>query len=139
MLARVLALSLIASPALAQDLSDELKDVNWIGFQQLADASRVFVRTTEPAKFKIDNSQPNMVVVMLQNTRIPIRNNRRPLDTRYFDSPVRYIRAKVIEGPSASVRIEILLRDKVPFQQVQNDNVLSLFFERAPQGEETIE
>ena len=57
-------------------------------------------------------------------------NNRRAIDTSFFDSPVRNTIPKVIEGPSASVRIEIYLRDKVPFEKVQNDNVLSIFFKR---------
>ena len=70
---------------------------------------------------------PSSVVA---NTRVPIRNNRRPLDTQFFASPVRYVHPKVIEGPSPSVRIEIYLRDKVPYREVQSDNVLSLYFQR---------
>lgn len=124
------AILTLAVPAAAQDLSGELKDLNWIGFQQFKESSRVFVRTTEPVKFTIDNSRDNLVVLILENTRVPLRNNRRPLDTRYFDSPVRYIYPKVIEGPSSSVRIEIHLRGKVPFRQVQTDNILSLYFQR---------
>jgi len=123
---------LVPSATSAQDLSGEVKDMSWIGFQQFQEASRVFVRTTEPVKYTIDASRDDMVVLILANTRIPIRNNRRPLDTQYFDSPVRYIQPKVIEGPSTSVRIEIYLRNKVPYKEVQNDNVLSLFFERVP-------
>ena len=126
----LVGLLLWAAPTSANDLSGELKDINWIGFQQFREASRVFVRTTEPVKYTIDNSRPNMVVLILENTRVPLRNNRRAIDTSFFDSPVRYIIPKVIEGPSASVRIEIYLRDKVPFQKVQNDNVLSIFFQR---------
>jgi hypothetical protein len=112
------------------DLSGEIKDLNWLGFQQLKEASRVFVRTTEPVRFSIDNSQENLIVVVLENTRIPLRNNRRPLDTQFFNSPVRLVAPKVIEGPSPSVRIEIYLRDKVPFTHNQADNVLSIFFQR---------
>ena len=125
------AVLLWAPSAAPQDLAEEIKDLNWVGFQQLQEASRVFVRTTEPARYTIDSSRPDMVVVILQNTRVALRNNRRPLDTRYFDSPVTMVVPKVIEGPSASVRIEIHLRKKVAFRQVQNDNVLSLFFDRS--------
>ena len=119
----------IGAPVAAEDLSGEVKDLTWLGFQQFREGSRVFIRTTEPAQFTIDTSRPNMVVVILANTRVPIRNNRRPLDTSHFDSPIRYIYPKVIEGASPSVRIEIYLRQKVPFRQVTNDNVLSLFFQ----------
>ena len=43
-----------AQPASASSpvISDEVKELTWIGFQQLRDGSRVFVRTNEPARFK---------------------------------------------------------------------------------------
>jgi hypothetical protein len=126
----LVAISLWGTPALAQDMTGEVMDLDWVGFQQFQESSRVFIRTTEPVQFNIDTSQPGMVVVTLANTRIPVRNNRRPLDTRFFSSPVSYIHPKVIEGPSSTVRIEIHLRQRVPFQQVQTDNVLSLYFQR---------
>ena len=71
-----------------------------------------------------------MIVLVLENTTVPLKNNRRQLDTRYFDSPVSYVQAKAIEGPSPSVRVEIRVRRKVPFKEVQNDNVLALDFRR---------
>ena len=114
----------------AQDLAAEVKDLNWVGFQQFKQASRVFVRTTEPVKYTIDTSRPNLVVLNLENTRIPIANNARFLDTHFFDSPIVFIQPKVIEGPSPSVRIEIRLRQKVPFVEKQNDTVLALDFQR---------
>ena len=117
-------------PAAAQDLSGELKDVNRVGFQQFEDVSRVFVRTTEPVSYKVDTSRPDAVVLVLENARIPLQNDRRSLDTRYFDSPVGYIRSKIIEGPSQSVQIWITLRDRVPFKEIQDDNFLALDFRR---------
>ncbi len=111
-------------------LANEIKDMDWIGFQQFQEASRVFVRTTEAVKYTVDTSKPNLVVLVLHNTRVPLTNNTRALDTRYFDSPVRYIQPKVIEGPSPSVRIEIALRLQVPFKETQKDNILALDFQR---------
>lgn len=128
--AAALAFALSALPAGAQTLDNEIKDMNWVGFQQFQEASRVFVRTTEPVKYRVDNTKPNMVVLILENTRVPLRNNTRFLDTRYFDSPVSYVQAKAIEGTSPSVRIEIHLRERVPFKEVQNDTFLALDFER---------
>jgi hypothetical protein len=124
-------LLVVSAPAMAQDsLDNEIQDMDWIGFQQFQEVSRVFVRTTEKVKYHVDTSKPNLVVLILHNTRVPLKNNRRHLDTRYFDSPVSYIKPKVIEGPSPSVRIEIRLRMKVPFEQVQEDNFLALAFQR---------
>jgi hypothetical protein len=125
-----LVLTLVSAPALAQTLGDEIQDMDWIGFQQFDEVSRVFVRTTEKVKFHVDTSKPNLVVLILHNTRVPLKNNRRRLDTRFFDSPVSDIRPKVIEGPSPSVRIEIRLRTQVPFEQIQEDNFLALAFQR---------
>jgi hypothetical protein len=126
----VLATLLLPTAAMPQSYDNEIKDMSWIGFQQFKESSRVFVKTTEKATFRVDSSRENMVVLILENTTISLKNNRRFLDTRHFDSPVTYIQPKVIEGPSASVRIEITLRRRVPFKQVQNDNFLALDFDR---------
>jgi hypothetical protein len=120
----------VTLPAHAQELDNELKDLSWIGFQQFKEVSRVFVRTTEPVKYRVDGSRENMVVLILENTTISLKNNRRFLDTRFFDSAVTYVQPKIIEGPSPSVRIEITLRRRVPFKEVPTDNVLALEFER---------
>ncbi|MBI3179887.1 MAG: hypothetical protein HYZ27_09520 [Deltaproteobacteria bacterium] len=137
MMARFLGAALLctltltgAQSAVAQSMEDEVKDMSWIGFQQFKEVSRVLVRTTEPVKYKVDTSKPNLVTLILENVNVPLKNNTRQLDTRFFDSPVRYIQPKVIEGPSPSVRIDIYLRRQVPFKEVQNDNVLSLDFQR---------
>ena len=115
---------------LGQELEQEVKELSFIGFQQFQEVSRVFVRTTEPVKYKVDNSRSDLIILFLENTTVPLRNNRRQLDTRYFDSPVSYIQSRVIEGPSPSVRVEIRVRRKVPFKEVQSDNVLALDFQR---------
>ncbi len=124
------ALVLLPAGGSAQELDNEVKDMSWLGFQQFKDASRVFVRTTEKVKYRVDASRENLVVLILENTAVPLKNNRRFLDTRFFDSPVTYVQPKVIEGPSQSVRIEITLRRRVPFKEVQNDNFLALDFDR---------
>lgn len=119
-------------PALGQDLTSEIKDLEGIGFQQFQDVSRVFVRTTEPVQYTVEKARDNHLVILLANTRIPQLNNRRFLDTRYFDSPVGYVVPKVIEGPSPSVRIEITLRQQVPYKETQNDTFLAFDFQRPP-------
>ena len=43
----------------ANDLAGEIKEMNWIGFQQFQEVSRVFVRTTEQDKYHVDTSNPN--------------------------------------------------------------------------------
>ncbi len=127
----LLLLAAVPRPAFAQeDLEAEMKELSWVGFQQFQEASRVFLRTTEPVKYRISQPRPSLVVVTLENTRIGVANHANFLDTRFFDSPVAFIQPKVIEGPSPSVQIEITLRKKVTFKETQNDTVLAIDFPR---------
>lgn len=118
------------SSARAQDLSDEVKDLTFVGFQQYAEASRVFVRTNEKAGYRIDDSKDGTLVLILENTGVTAVNHLNHLDTRFFDSPVAFIQPRLIEGTSPSVQIEIALRERVPYETLQNDNFLALDFQR---------
>jgi colicin import membrane protein len=126
----LLALLFASAKAPAQGIEGELRDMTAIGFQQFADGSRVFVRTNEPVKYHVEALQPDVVTLVLDYTRVPLRNNRRHLDTRYFDSPVTFIQPKVIEDPSPSVRIDIHLRRRVPYKETQSDTLVALDFPR---------
>ena len=126
-----IALSLFfASTAVSQDLSAEVRDMNWVGFQQFKEASRVFVRTTESVKYRVDASKPGLVELTLENTDVTKKVNTLPLDTSFFDSPVRMVSVEILEGVSPSVRIRIALSEDVGFKEVQSDNVIALDFER---------
>ena len=120
----------LTTPAYAQDLSSEIRDMNWVGFQQFKEASRVFVRTTEAVKYRVDASKPGLVELTLENTDVTKKINTLPLDTRFFDSPVQMITVEILEGASPSVRIRISLSDDVGFKEVQSDNVIALDFDR---------
>lgn len=126
------AVLLTALPTVGQaqeNLDAEVKNMTWVGFQLLADASRVFVRTTDPVKYTVDASRPHVVIITLDNTRIPVLNNTRALDTQYFESPVTRVEIKPIEAPSPSVRIEIHTRPiRAKYKDVQKDTELSLDF-----------
>ena len=126
----LLSLTLSSTPANSEDLTNEKRDMEWVGFKQFQEVSRVFVRTTDPVKYRIDTSRPLTVVLILENTAIPIKNNQRALPVKNFDSPVYKIIPKVIEGPSPSTHIEIQLRRAAKFTQVQKDNMLALDFAR---------
>jgi len=109
----------------------EVRVMNWVGFQQMQEASRVFVRTSDTVNYRVDTSREGVVVLVLENTRVPLRNNTRMLDTHFFDGPVLYIQPKIIEDTSPSVRIEIHLRKKVAFKETKSENTLALDFERS--------
>ncbi len=62
--------------------------MTWPGFQERPDgASRFFVQTTQPVTHEMRREQ-GRVVILLRNTQLHLRNNRRPLETRYFNTPV---------------------------------------------------
>jgi len=63
--------------------------VTWPGFQMLPDGrSRFFVQTTGPVTHEPFPEQ-GRYVLLLRNARMHLRNTRRPLVTRFFDTPVR--------------------------------------------------
>lgn len=112
------------------EISSAIKSMTWVGFQQTQESSRVFVKTNAPVRYRLYEEGDRLVVLELENTRIPLRNNRRFLDTHFFDTAVTMITPREIEGATASVRIEIELRNRVPFRATQEDNMVYVNFER---------
>ncbi len=65
--------------------------LTWPGFQQRPDgASRVFIQTTQAVTTET-RSEQGKFTILLHATKVFLRNNRRPLETRYFDTPVTRI------------------------------------------------
>lgn len=61
--------------------------VTWPGFQMTATGSRVFVQTSGAVGFD-ETRGANRVSILFRNCRIHTRNNRNPLVTRHFNTPV---------------------------------------------------
>lgn len=121
------------APAPAEErveISSAIKNMTWVGFQQTRDSSRVFIKTTEPVKFHVVEEGRNLIVLELENTRIPISNNTRFLDTHFFDSAVTMVVPREIEGISRNVRVEIQLRNRVPYTSGQEGNLVYINFQR---------
>lgn len=82
--------------------------VTWVGFQDLDAGSRVFVQTIREAGFRVEEGVADdgraVVTVTLLGTRVPIYNNRRTLDTRYFPTAVIGADATPV-GPNTVVTI----------------------------------
>lgn len=98
------------------------------GFRFMNDKSRVFIRTNDKVQFAVRKRGDKTVVVELENTRIPIYNNQRFLDTQYFGSRVKLITPEAMEGGTPTVRVEIELRENVPYQTKQVDNEVWIDF-----------
>ncbi|MFY2561496.1 AMIN domain-containing protein [Corallococcus terminator] len=110
----------------SSEVSSRRKTMTLVGFQQQAGVSRVFIRTNEPARYTV-SEQGNAVVLELENSRIDLGNNTRPLDTSYFNSPVTRVEA---DASGRDVRVTIQLRQQAPVQAKQDGNVISLDFQR---------
>ena len=121
---------LLVSPAAAQDLQDEPRELDFVGFQQFKEVSRVFVRTNDTARYHVNAGRDGVVTLTLENTGCTVANHLRHLDTHFFDGPVVLIQPKLIEGPSNSIEIDIYLRRGVTVRQSQKDNVINLDFPR---------
>ncbi len=112
------------------EMSTAIKHMTWVGFQQTADVSRVFVKTNAPVSYRVVEEGDSLVVLELDNTVIPLRNNRRFLDTTFFESAVAMVVPREVGGVGQRVRIEIQLKHKVPFQTGREENMVFVNFDR---------
>ncbi|WP_141329832.1 AMIN domain-containing protein [Myxococcus sp. AB025B] len=108
------------------EVSSRRKTMTLVGFQQQGGVSRVFIRTNEPVRYSVSETG-NAVVLELENSRIDLSNNTRPLDTSYFNSPVTRVDA---DAEGRNVRVTVQLRQQAPVQAQQDGNVISLDFQR---------
>jgi hypothetical protein len=111
--------------------------VREVGFQQLPGASRVFVRTAQEPRFTIMEAGENLIRVELANTRVKRRNDSRFMDTSFFPTAVALVTPKR-EG--STYVVEIKLKERVPYQQKVEGDMLAIDFERpaglaAPPGQ----
>jgi hypothetical protein len=103
------------------------RQVREIGFQQLPEVSRVFVRLSDAPSFQITEVGENLIQVELANTRVKRHNDTRFLDTSFFPSPVAMVTPK---RQGTSYLVEIRLRQRVPYQQKVEGDMLAIDFER---------
>ena len=80
--------------------------VTWPGFQLLANGgSRVFIQTSVAVSPSLKREGSHLVVT-LPGVSLPPGNVRRPLDTSFFNTPVKSVRVKAHKG-GASVEVEL--------------------------------
>ena len=61
--------------------------VVWTGFQMSGGGSRVYLQATAEVEVSVASSKDGMTVTV-HDCRLHVRNGRRPLDTRFFRTPV---------------------------------------------------
>jgi len=111
-------------------VSSRRKTILFLGFQQEAGASRVFVRTNEPVRYSVSPSGKNALVVELENTAFGAANTRRALDTSFFETAVARVVPGGVDGKTA--RIQIQLKSNVSYEARQEGNEVILEFPRPP-------
>lgn len=100
-----------------------------IEFNVLEDGrSDIVVQTNHPVRYDVIQGKDGKLYLNLYNTVIPYYH-KRALLTHYFESAVESLMPLQIPGPAKDAKIEISTRDNVPYRIVQDNNVISLFFE----------
>jgi hypothetical protein len=97
--------------------------ITGIGFRPNG-GGEVIVRSDQPLEYGI-SGEGNAVLLHLPSAKIPIANNRRALDTRFFGGPVERVVPLPVPG-GTDVRIE--LRRHVEYQLAQSGSVLTVSF-----------
>ena len=92
------------------------RKMSYIGFKNTAQSSKIYARLNAEAKFTVRKEGSNLVVLEIQNSKIPLRNNKNHLDTTFFDSPVKMITPSEIDDATPSIRITIEMKEATPFE-----------------------
>ena len=117
----------LASPAAERPPQNpppaQARHITGIGFRPVG-AGEVIVRSDHPLEYGI-SGDGSAVLLHLPSAAIPLPNNRRPLDTRFFEGAVsRVVPLQVADG--TDVRIE--LREHAEYQLAQSGSVLTVTF-----------
>jgi hypothetical protein len=97
--------------------------ITGIGFRPDA-GGEVLVRSDRPLQYGVSSSD-RVVLLHLPDTAIPVANNRRPLDTRFFGGTVQRIVPHEVKG-GTEVRIE--LREPAEVHLNQSGSLLTVTF-----------
>jgi len=100
------------------------KTLSLVGLRFNKGSASVFVRTSVPVAYHV-SERPNGLVVTIENTRIRRRNDTRPLDAQFFDSPIAKVRATQIRG---DVQVDIDLKSQAPYRATQSGREVELNF-----------
>ncbi|MBF0302901.1 MAG: type IV pilus secretin PilQ [Desulfamplus sp.] len=91
--------------------------------------SSIVINTSHPIKYEMERSESNNELrLSLYNTDIP-EHQQRQLITTYFNSAVDKIVPVDRSGNEAASKIHVVLRERVPYHILQEQNRLTLFME----------
>jgi hypothetical protein len=120
-------------PPKADEIPEGALMLTWPGFMMERDGgSCFFVQTSQHVEVATSKSEGRLELV-LRNTRVHLRNNLRPLETQFFDTPVT--RATVQrKGPKDTVMVFEMREDSTPTvtQEKGKDGFNYVFVRFAP-------
>jgi len=113
--------------------------VTWPGFTMMPDgSSRLFIQTTVKVKYKLVKKN-KQIQIKLKNAKVYLSNNRNPLVTTHFNTPLN--RAYLKKQRKKSVDLIMKLRKKTSpkiSQTVDSDGFYYLFID-FPKGDYKVE
>jgi hypothetical protein len=112
-----------ARPQRKLALSGPRHAITGIGFRPVGDGE-VIVRSDQPLEYGVTGAD-NAILLHLPGAAIMLQNNRRALDTRFFNGPVQRVVPLAVEG-GTDLRIE--LRAGTGYQLAQAGDVLTVTF-----------
>ena len=101
------------------------------GFQQLEDASRIYIRTDVTPSYRVERPDEQTIEVVFNAAEVAVKRLLLPIDTRFFETPVLDITPIRIEGASQNtIRVTIRLRSATEYFTAIKDSTLFLTFKR---------
>jgi len=99
--------------------------LTWVGFEKTESGPRVFVRLSSPPGANVGQTRVgDELVVTLPGYKLDVKNDSRPLDTRYFGTEVVRVEARAVKG---GIELHIRFRKAGPDARVSTG--------QAPDGE----
>lgn len=95
----------------------EAQDLSWVGFQNNADGSRIYVQVDKAACGYVYRPDDNHIVIDLPQVSIPTSNLRREILTGAFPTSVAQVRAEDVAG--RGTRVVISLKETRPYLSAQ--------------------
>jgi len=110
-------------------IPDETAIMTNIEFNTMEDGkSDIVIQTNHPVKYDVTQGSNNKIYLNLYNTIIP-DYHKRPIITEYFKSAVASLMPLQAPGDKKTARIEIKIREHVPYRIVRGENNILMFFE----------
>ena len=106
--------------------------ITWVGFQAQGDRAHVFIQSDQPPLYEISKSSDDRVLIDFPSATLHTRNDMRTLDTSFFPTMVRYVKATQVSR--SIVRITIKLRRSSTGYKVKKDKEMLHFFFNPPKA-----